>query len=234
MKFGYLLIFATFVMSLSVAAVSAQETTPKIINGGVLNGKAISLPKPEYPAAARAAHVEGTVRVEIIIDETGNIEAAKAVKPEGEDSELSTEVTDARAALREAAEHAALEARFSPTLLSGQPVKVSCIIVYNFVASEKEKVIEGGIINGKAIELPKPPYPAAAKAAKVSGPVSVKVTIDEEGNIISATAVAGHPLLQAAAIEAARSAKFAPTRLQGQPIKVTGVITYNFELPENE
>jgi len=229
MKFGYLLIFATFVMSLSVAAVSAQETTPKIINGGVLNGKAISLPKPEYPAAARAAHVEGTVRVEIIIDETGNIEAAKAVKPEGEDSELSTEVTDARAALREAAEHAALEARFSPTLLSGQPVKVSGIIVYNFVASEKEKVIEGGIINGKAIELPQPPYPAAAKAAKVSGPVSVKVTIDEEGNIISATAVAGHPLLQAAAIEAARSAKFAPTRLQGQPIKVTGVITYNFE-----
>src|SRR5580765_8972609 len=183
MKFGYSLIFAAFVMSLSVAAVSAQETTPRIINGGVLNGKAISLPKPEYPAAAKAAHVEGTVRVEIIIDETGNIEAAKAVKPEGEDSELSAEVTDARAALREAAEHAALESRFSPTLLSGQPVKVRGVIVYNFVASGKEKVISGGILNGKAIQLPPPEYPDAAKAVKASGPVSVEVTIDEEGNV---------------------------------------------------
>jgi len=234
MKLGYLFVVAAFATALSVGTVSAQETTPKVINGGVLNGKAISLPKPEYPVAAKAAHVEGIVRVEVIIDENGNIEAAKAVKPEGEESELSVEVTDAWAALRDASERAALEARFSPTLLSGQPVKVRGQITYNFLMSGKEKVISGGILNGKAVELPQPAYPAAAKAVKVSGPVSVQVTIDEEGNVISASALSGHPLLQAAAVAAARAARFAPTLLDGQPVKVTGVITYNFAMSDKQ
>ncbi len=62
----------------------------------------------------------------------------------------------------------------------------------------------------------------------MSGTVSVQVTIDEEGNIISAHAVSGHPLLYAASVEAAMKAKFTPTLLCGKPVKVTGVITYNF------
>ncbi|HEX8651113.1 MAG TPA: TonB family protein [Pyrinomonadaceae bacterium] len=88
--------------------------------------------------------------------------------------------------------------------------------------------ISGGVLNGKAISLPKPPYPPVAKAARASGTVTVQVTIDENGNVISARAVSGHPLLQSAAVQAARSAKFSPTKLSGQPVKVTGVITYNF------
>jgi protein TonB len=58
--------------------------------------------------------------------------------------------------------------------------------------------------------------------------VVVQVLIDENGNVVSAHAVSGHPLLQAAAVGAARSAKFSPTKLSGQPVKVTGVIQYNF------
>jgi protein TonB len=88
--------------------------------------------------------------------------------------------------------------------------------------------ISGGVLNGKAISLPKPPYPAIARAARAAGTVTVQVTIDEEGNVISARAVGGPPLLQAAAVAAARQAKFSPTKLSGQPVKVTGVISYNF------
>jgi TonB family protein len=88
--------------------------------------------------------------------------------------------------------------------------------------------ISGGVLNGKAISLPKPTYPPVAKAAHASGTVTVQVTVDEEGKVISANAVSGHPLLQAAAVQAARQARFSPTLLAGQPVKVTGVITYNF------
>ena len=88
--------------------------------------------------------------------------------------------------------------------------------------------ISGGVLNGKAISLPKPAYPPIAKAAHASGTVTVQVTIDENGNVISAHAVSGHPLLQAVAVAAARGARFSPTKLSGQPVKVTGVITYNF------
>jgi protein TonB len=88
--------------------------------------------------------------------------------------------------------------------------------------------ISGGVLNGKAISLPKPPYPPIAKQAHASGTVVVQVTIDENGGVISAHAVSGHPLLQAVCVAAARQARFSPTKLSGQPVKVTGVITYNF------
>lgn len=88
--------------------------------------------------------------------------------------------------------------------------------------------ISGGVLNGKAISLPKPAYPPIARQAHASGTVVVQVTIDENGSVISARAVSGHPLLQAVAVSAARNARFSPTKLSGQPVKVTGVITYNF------
>jgi len=90
------------------------------------------------------------------------------------------------------------------------------------------KIVSKGVVNGSAISLPKPPYPPAAKAVRAAGTVSVQVTIDENGNVISASAAGGHPLLQNAAVGAARQAKFRPTLLSGTPVKVTGIITYNF------
>jgi Ca-activated chloride channel family protein len=91
--------------------------------------------------------------------------------------------------------------------------------------------VSEGVINGAATKLPKPAYPAAARSVSASGAVSVQVTIDESGKVISATPVSGHPLLRAAAVQAASGAEFAPTMLSGKPVKVTGVITYNFTGP---
>jgi len=90
------------------------------------------------------------------------------------------------------------------------------------------KTVSGGVLNGKATSLPKPAYPPAARAVRAGGAVSVQVLIDESGRVVSATAVSGHPLLKAAAEGAARGARFSPTLLSGQPVKVSGVITYNF------
>jgi protein TonB len=88
--------------------------------------------------------------------------------------------------------------------------------------------ISGGVLNGKAVRLVQPPYPAIARSAHASGQVVVQVLIDENGNVVAAHATSGHPLLQAAAVGAARSSKFTPTKLSGQPVKVNGVIIYNF------
>lgn len=88
--------------------------------------------------------------------------------------------------------------------------------------------ISGGVLNGKAVHLVTPPYPAIARSAHASGAVQVQVLIDENGSVISAHAVSGHPLLQAAAVAAARASRFTPTKLSGQPVKVNGVIIYNF------
>jgi TonB family protein len=90
------------------------------------------------------------------------------------------------------------------------------------------KPISGGVLNGKATRLPTPTYPPAARAVRAGGSVAVQVLIDENGNVISASAASGNPLLRAAAVAAARGAKFSPTKLSGQPVKVQGIITYNF------
>jgi TonB family protein len=88
-------------------------------------------------------------------------------------------------------------------------------------------------LNAKALSLPRPPYPALARAAHASGVVIVWVSIDETGKVISASAVTGHPLLRSAAVQAAELARFTPMKgLDGQPTKVTGLITYNFVADE--
>ena len=98
-------------------------------------------------------------------------------------------------------------------------------------AKPKRAPISGGVLNGKAIVLPRPDYPADAQAAGVSGTVVVQVTIDESGMVISARAISGPTALRQAAVNSANMARFSPTSLMGEPVKVTGVITYNFVKP---
>ncbi|HJX89748.1 MAG TPA: energy transducer TonB [Pyrinomonadaceae bacterium] len=87
------------------------------------------------------------------------------------------------------------------------------------------------ILNSRAISLPKPPYPQMAKQIRVQGIVTVQVLIDEVGRVLSAKAMSGHPLLVPDSQRAALQARFSPTTINGQPVKVSGVITYNFVLP---
>lgn len=101
------------------------QPTPKpktVVSGGVLNGKAISKPQPAYPPIARTAKPSGTVTVQVLIDEEGNVVSAKAVS--------------GHRLLRKAAIDAAYQAKFSPTIVSGKRVKVSGVLTYEFVYKE--------------------------------------------------------------------------------------------------
>jgi TonB family protein len=90
--------------------------------------------------------------------------------------------------------------------------------------------VSRGVLNGKAIENPEPAYPTIARMGHVSGTVAVRVTVDEQGRIITGEvkAVSGHPLLREAAVAAAKHARLAPTLLSGKPVRVTGTLIYNF------
>jgi protein TonB len=88
--------------------------------------------------------------------------------------------------------------------------------------------LPSSILISKAISLPQPAYPPLAKQIRIQGAVSVQILVDEQGKVVSAQAVSGHPMLLAASKEAALRARFTPTILSGQPVKVQGLITYNF------
>lgn len=229
------------VLGISLLNVSAQtDQKIKTISKGVVNGSAISLPTPVYPAAAKAVGAGGAVNVQVTIDEQGNVISASAVS--------------GHPLLRQASEQAARAAKFNPTLLSGIAVKVTGVLVYNFVppivdGMDSDKplpkfgiILKGDrdenssslpdknpVLNALATDLVKPQYPAAARAVRASGIVRVKVTIDEEGNVISAEADSGHPLLLEESINAARASKFkSPSEI------TTGYIVYNFTEPTEE
>ena len=90
--------------------------------------------------------------------------------------------------------------------------------------------IPGGVLNGRAISKPAPAYPEMAKRERAQGTVVVHITVDETGRVIDAAAICGHPLLFEASVRAAWQARFTPTLVGGAPVKVTGTITYNYNL----
>ncbi len=92
------------------------------------------------------------------------------------------------------------------------------------------KPISGGVLNGTALSLPQPFYPEAAKRMRTGGTVTVEVILDEAGKVVSATATSGPTILRDAAVQAALKARFSPTKLSGQPVKVSGTINYKFAL----
>ena len=92
------------------------------------------------------------------------------------------------------------------------------------------KPVSGGVLNGVAISLPPPGYPDAARRLRTSGVVSVEVVVDETGKVISAVATSGPAILRDVAVQAALRARFSPTKLSGQPVKVSGLINYKFAL----
>jgi protein TonB len=91
--------------------------------------------------------------------------------------------------------------------------------------------VSGGVLNGRAVSLPAPHYPEAARRMQVVGTVKVEVTLDENGKVVSALALSGPGMLRDTAVQAAYRAKFTPTKLSGQAVKVTGTIIYNFTQP---
>lgn len=100
------------------------EPTPAAEMVSILNGKAISLPQPEYTAAAREHRESGTVIVRVKIDETGNV--VEAIDQCGAPQYIS-----------QSAIKAAFKARFTPTKLSGKPVSVYGVIQYHFVSGRR-------------------------------------------------------------------------------------------------
>jgi TonB family protein len=88
--------------------------------------------------------------------------------------------------------------------------------------------LPGDCSNAVSLSLPRPAYPERAKKEMAGGEVVVEVVIDEVGNVVAARALSGHYLLKDECVRAAYQAKFKPMIVGGKPIKVFGIITYNF------
>jgi TonB family protein len=200
--------------------------------GFPLKGKPIFLPAPEYPKAAKMVRASGAVQILVMIDESGNVVVAKAVS--------------GNPLLHAAAIKSALQGKFNPVLLREKPIRVNGVITYNFVLDEsilpeqieRPKVIVdlgGRTATGNAIKLVKPAFPSNCRCKfSKNYKTAVLFTVNENGNVESATGVAGHLLLKAASVFAIRNSKFSISRFDGAPVKAFGLITYDYFLLKNK
>ena len=216
-----------FITTLFVIAAYAQEER------GVQPPTVITAPNPLYPREAKEAGIGGKITARVTVSETG--EVLSVDEATGPTQLCRGGNNDPRlVALRNSVTDAIKQAKFSPGMKNGKPVKATVWVNMMFDPSEssdvesEKRVVKVGMVTGKALRLPKPDYPGAARASRASGPVSVRVVIDEEGDVFSAEAVNGHPLLRSAAVDVACKAKFSRTEIDGKVVRVSGVITYNF------
>ncbi len=246
--------FAVVFLHVSSSLIYAQ--VPSEIKAGIVNSRATVLPKPEHPDEMKAAGITGMVKIAVFVDGEGNVISTEPIYEETKTIVLSDGTKRTEPAelphplLVSAALDAARGAKFEPTFLQGIPVHFRGVLVYRFGNEPDRNVstppppppppspssfpdhVAGGVLNGKALSLPRPDYPASARAVGASGAVTIEILIDEFGSVIAARPVSGHPLLRAAATAAARNALFSPTTLSGNPVKVSGVLTYVFTLPD--
>ena len=229
----FLLFLVFFLFAISISA----QTAPA--DSGV---KVVSAPVFNLPDAAVAAGIEGRMSVALTVDKTGEVKSLIPLAGPMWPCEASPvkELNELWAYLKENVK----ASKFSPAIKQGEPVSSDITLTIDLDKTpqlagkassmfpdnveKKPKKINAGIVNGKATWLPEPSYPAAARANRVSGVVLVQVLIDEKGKVILAGVSSGHPLLQAGARTAACLSKFSPTKVLGEPVKVSGIITYKF------
>jgi TonB family protein len=98
----------------------------------------------------------------------------------------------------------------------------------NPTSSGVAKPVEMGVLNSKAVTLPKPVFPEEARRVRASGRVTVRVVVDEQGKVTSAIATEGPLPLRPAAEAAARQATFGPSVVDGITVKIAGTLTFDF------
>lgn len=198
------------------------------------DAKPVTSPPFVMPLETRLAGIDGTLTLLVSVDKSGSVKNVRVLAGPGwpcNGPRPGKEID----IVREAVRNNMLKAKFSPQMKNGKPRAAELLVTFalgadysDALAERTAQLIDGGVVNGKALTLPRPEYPATARSKRVSGAASVRVIIDTQGKVVSAGVVQGHELLQDAAREAACRAKFAPTTLDGIPVRVKGVITYNF------
>ena len=228
------LTIAILIFSASGVSGQSQEKT---------EAKILSMPEYVIPPEAAAAGIDGQLLVAVSVGKNGSVERALVVGgpswPCG--SNPRNEVEQVREGIKETA----MKAKFLPPIKDGEPQTADLLMTVLIgkrleeykrrLASARQmleeggpRIIKGGVINGKALQLVKPSYPPEARANRVSGMVEIEVIVDENGKVLEAGAVRGNPLLQTTAREAACLSRFSPTVLEGHRVQVSGIITYNF------
>lgn len=191
---------------------------PKV-NGTIRTATLIKRVNPVYPADAKAAHVEGTVRFTALLGKDGTVKDLQLV------SGPPMLVESAMAAVKQWV--------YQPTLLNGEAVEVRTQIVVNFRLDPAAGTyrVGGGVSPPHVISKSDPQYSAEALRAKLEGSVAVSLIVGVDGTPRDIKVVRSLGMgLDEKAVEAIGSWRFAPGDKEGNPVAVLAKVEVNFRL----
>lgn len=168
----------------------------------------------------------------VALENTGKFE--KALEDLKKAVELDADNEPAKNAL------ARVEAKV-PKPVPTAPAKTPATVAQVQTVPEEEKPVadpattanvpyEAGSLREQALKLAVPAYPVLERQNRTEGIVTVQVTLDESGKVMSAKATNGPKGLRNASEEAAKRSKFKPVTVGGRPVRATGTVVYNFKL----
>ncbi|HEX7707466.1 MAG TPA: TonB family protein [Thermoanaerobaculia bacterium] len=188
------------------------------VGGDVVAPKVVTRVEPVYPEEARAAGVSGMVVLEAVIDEYGNVESARVLKP-------------LPFGLDQSALEALREWKFEPGTLNGSPVKVVFNLTLNFRIAEPPSELQQLSVPPSRLAGPDPIYPEEAKAARLEGIVRLRVTVSASGSVEDVRIIGtAAPALDDAAVEAVRQWVFSPGQRAGEAVSSTVDLAIPFKL----
>jgi len=230
----YPIYFATLLLMAAAASgqVASDSTVPIIKN----------LPKPDYPARAKAAGIGGDVFVVMLIDKMGKAKVVDSYGPMAPCTDLNDPLA---ASVRAAGVSAAMGATFTPATFMGKPVDRGIAIRFIFDPLEgKDRPDDLGTVQSVskenwpvAVRIPKAKYPrevgmtigSIRNPGTTVGPIRIKLLIDENGRVVQAGAISGVRRVQReAAIDAICRSVFRPATRDGKPIKFEFIFEDNF------
>lgn len=248
---------AVLVLMMSLSCISAAQTPPPRIrvSSGVAAGLLKTRVPPVYPPLARQARIQGTVNLNVVVDQDGNVQDISLIS--------------GHPMLVPAAIEAVKQWKYQPYLVNGVPLNVETQVQVNFslsnnpspeqpaangavgnapggmlgsvlasvppaqsprIATPQRIRVSSGVSQGLLVKKVAPLYPSDARDQNIQGTVLLQATIDREGNVSSLQLISGHPLLAPAAIEAVKQWKYRPYYLSGNPLEVETQIQVNFTL----
>src|SRR5215469_2535605 len=221
-----------------------QMPAPVQLPPWVLHAKLTHEVMPEYPKEARESHTQGDVLIDVIVDESGNVQTAKL-----------TNCANCSSSLGDAALGTVRKWTYQPTVVDGNPVPVRSWIAFRFrfliepsieiltrsesstpsleafkTVTFRKLRISSGVAEANLIHKVEPKYPDKAKAEHIQGDVVMQCVIDKEGKLVVTKVLSGDPVLAEASLKAVSQWRYKPYTLNGEPVEVETAITIKFHM----
>jgi TonB family protein len=195
----------------------AQQASIGISDNVSKPTKLVKMVKPAYPAEAKAAGIQGAVKLELVVGKDGRVQSARTLSGP---PELAGAATDA-----------VKQWEYQPAVQNGEPVEFMVQVDVNFaLGGDPPTHVKGSDQQQKLVKQPRPVYPPEAKAAGIQGRVRLRATIAKDGTVKALETLEGEPVLVTAAVEAVKQWEYKPTEVDGRPVEVITDIDVNFTL----